>query len=323
MAAQMSFGQYTTTWPANALNGKAGIGTKPTAASTAIPNFDLQIHGTTDYSEDNAASGLAQDNSNPKPVSGTEKILTNFGKTSRIGLTNTITGLANTDGTVLRMSENNFTLANKEAGDIVISVPNVSMSFNNASKRIFIGGLSSPTSTDYAKFNIAPGALDNGIYVHNLGTGTYGLAIRTAINTNDAIRVQGVDLVKNFSVKGTGEVNTKDLFVNGVFRVTNGSTTNEFSVDNTGKVRAREILVDENTIPDYVFKEDYKLMTLKDLEQFVSKNHHLPNVKSEIEFQQAGGVDLGEMNLKLLEKVEELTLYVIDLQKQIIELKNK
>jgi len=118
-------------------------------------------------------------------------------------------------------------------------------------------------------------------------------------------------------------VNTKDLFVNGKLRVTDGTTNNVFSVDNTGLIRSREILVDNLPIPDYVFKPDYKLMTLKEVEQFVTKYHHLPNVKSELEFQQAGGVQLGEMNLKLLEKVEELTLYVIDLQKQINELKNK
>ena len=51
-----------------------------------------------------------------------------------------------------------------------------------------------------------------------------------------------------------------------------------------------------------------------------NKYHHLPNVKSETEVKQSEGIDVGEMQLKLLEKVEELTLYVIQQQKEINEL---
>lgn len=362
LATQFSFGQHTTGWPATSTpNAKIGINTKPTPTSTTAPFFDLQVHGTTDYLENDAATGFAQDNEGNKPILSTEKILTNFGKTSRIGLTNTTTGLSNLDGTVLRMSGTNFTLQNNEAGDIAIRVPNVSMLFSSSSKRIFVGGLSSPTSTSYANFNVAPNGTENGIYIHNTGTGTYGLAIRTAVNTNDAIQVLGYygTNVKKFSVKGNGDVTSGNIAVsspatsdaisvstqgnsNVNFKVTNsgevfsGNTvikgillikdatgTNQFKIDNEGNVRAREIKVDVDLIPDYVFKKDYKLLSLKELEIYVNKYSHLPNIKSEEEFKNEDGIDLGEMNLKLLEKVEELTLYVIDLQKQIEEIKNK
>jgi hypothetical protein len=331
LAAQISFGQYTRqwpdpNWPNTSASGYVGIGIKPLTTSTTLASFNLQLHGTSDYFEDDALSGMAQDNSDPKPVLGNEKALVNYGKTTRLGLTNSTTGMLSSDGVVLRMSGNNFTLANRETGNLTLSVPTINMVFNNASSRIEVGSVGATPITECAKFNVATGSNNNGLYIYNTGIGNYGLSVRTTNNTNDAIRVMGSngsDNVKNFSVKGNGEVNTKDLFVNGTFRVTNSLTENEFSVDNTGKVRAREILVDENTIPDYVFKEDYKLMPLNEVEQFVTKYHHLPNVKSELEFKEAGGVDLGEMNLKLLEKVEELTLYVIDLQKQIEELKNK
>jgi hypothetical protein len=309
MAAQISYGQFsgpfTTTANNTIQSGFLGLGTKPTSASTVLPNFNLHLHGTTDLIE------LDKFNAS-----------VNLGKSTRLGFTNTTTGMTANDGVVFRLSDNNFTFQNREAGNIFIGVPNVDMIFSNSSSRLWVGTLSNMTSTDQARMNIIAPSSDNGLFIQSSGT-KYALSLKTSVNTTEALLVRDASNVSNFSVKGNGEVNTKDLFVNGVFRVTNGSTTNEFSVDNTGKVRAREILVDENTIPDYVFKEDYKLMTLKDLEQFVSKNHHLPNVKSEMEFQQAGGVDLGELNLKLLEKVEELTLYVIDLQKQIDELKNK
>ena len=74
--------------------------------------------------------------------------------------------------------------------------------------------------------------------------------------------------------------------------------------------------------PDYVFGSDYSLMSLKELEQYVNTHRHLPNVPSAKEIEEKGDVDLGAMNAILLEKVEELTRYVIDLQNQIDELKN-
>lgn len=67
---------------------------------------------------------------------------------------------------------------------------------------------------------------------------------------------------------------------------------------------------------DYVFLEDYKLMSLYELETFVNKNHHLPEVKSAKEFKEEGYY-LGEMDDVLLRKVEELTLYTIEQQKQL------
>jgi hypothetical protein len=74
--------------------------------------------------------------------------------------------------------------------------------------------------------------------------------------------------------------------------------------------------------PDYVFKKDYKLTPLNELEQFITQNQHLPNVPSAAEVEE-NGILLGEMNAILLQKVEELTLYILDLQKQITELKKQ
>ena len=62
-------------------------------------------------------------------------------------------------------------------------------------------------------------------------------------------------------------------------------------------------------------------MSLKELETFVTNNQHLPGVPSATEIGETDQMDLGEMNTLLLQKVEELTLYIINLQKQIDELK--
>lgn len=67
--------------------------------------------------------------------------------------------------------------------------------------------------------------------------------------------------------------------------------------------------------PDYVFGEDYKLMSLTEVEAFIEENNHLPNVPSAKEVQE-NGQDLSQMNKVLLEKVEELTLYNIELAKE-------
>jgi len=67
---------------------------------------------------------------------------------------------------------------------------------------------------------------------------------------------------------------------------------------------------------DYVFAKDYKLMPLPQLEKFVTESKHLPGIPSAEEVT-ASGIDLAEMNAKLLAKIEELTLYVIDLEKRL------
>ncbi len=110
-----------------------------------------------------------------------------------------------------------------------------------------------------------------------------------------------------------------DLVIKGTN--TNTAGDNEIRLTSDGLIRAREIKVDFNTIPDYVFKPSYNLMPLMDLEKFIYLNYHLPGIKSEKEYNKHDGINVGELNLKLLEKVEELTLYTIDLQKQITELK--
>ena len=73
---------------------------------------------------------------------------------------------------------------------------------------------------------------------------------------------------------------------------------------------------------DFVFKPDYKLCPLKEVEQFIQTNQHLPNIPSSEEVI-SKGVNLAKMDAKLLQKIEELTLYVIDLQKQIDQLKQQ
>ncbi|MDP1622357.1 MAG: hypothetical protein Q8M08_08450 [Bacteroidales bacterium] len=89
-----------------------------------------------------------------------------------------------------------------------------------------------------------------------------------------------------------------------------------------GKVVCKEIEVTLTGMPDYVFNSDYKLLSLYDVENFINVNKHLPGVPSESEVV-ANGLNLGDMNATLLMKVEELTLYMIDLKKENDALKTR
>lgn len=74
--------------------------------------------------------------------------------------------------------------------------------------------------------------------------------------------------------------------------------------------------------PDYVFGEEYKLMPFNELREYIDLKHHLPGVPSADEVVE-DGIELSEMNAKLLEKVEELTLYVLKLEERLKELEEK
>lgn len=89
-----------------------------------------------------------------------------------------------------------------------------------------------------------------------------------------------------------------------------------------GTVGARRIKVAQTGWPDYVFHGDYKLPSLQEVEDFVTTRHHLPGIPSEKEVT-ADGLDLGEFDKQLLKKVEELTLYIIQLNKNVDSLNKK
>lgn len=88
-----------------------------------------------------------------------------------------------------------------------------------------------------------------------------------------------------------------------------------------GKAIMEEINVQlSENWPDFVFYDDYNLRKLKEVEQYIEENGHLPEIPSEVDVTE-NGINLGEMNAKLLQKIEELTLYLIEQSKEIKELK--
>jgi len=113
---------------------------------------------------------------------------------------------------------------------------------------------------------------------------------------------------------GTWDTHGRKLAVdgNGTFR--NEVEASEFKVYTGGSTN---IGTTATPWPDYVFKTDYNLLPLKEVEKHIKEKGHLPNIPSEKEVQEKGSFSLGEMTKKLLEKVEELTLYTIQQEKRI------
>jgi len=103
--------------------------------------------------------------------------------------------------------------------------------------------------------------------------------------------------------------------------LTNGNvgigTTNTrgFKLAVNGNIGADEIQVKANYWSDFVFNDDYKLKDLEEVESFIEKNNHLPDIPSEQEVKDKG-INLGDMDAKLLQKIEELTLYMIEQNKK-------
>lgn len=164
------------------------------------------------------------------------------------------------------------------------------------------------TIDDAVQFDITHGAGLSNEQKYTLGT-----------NSNREFIIRNL----TFNVGSAGDILRVDESNNNVALVpTNGAvgigttslSTHKLAVE--GTIGSREVKVEMTAWEDRVFKENYDLNTLEEVESFISENQHLPNIPSEEEVLE-NGIYLGDMNAKLLRKIEELTLYMIELNKQV------
>ena len=178
----------------------------------------------------------------------------------------------------------------------------------------------------------------------NVGIGTLGPTARVHLYSNvgidNRIRFQqlGDQIAGSFVGRyqddkilrlQNSENSSIDFYTNNtrVVRIANNGhvgigTTNPgtYKLAVEGKIGAHEVVVTTDGWADFVFEADYNLMPLKELDNYIQENKHLPEIPTTAEVEQ-NGVSVGEMNAKLLQKIEELTLHTIQQQEFIEALK--
>lgn len=263
----------------------------PTTLGVGIstPNGTLHVHNSEKifYGPDTVPFGRNGDDGDSSRSDPLDPTIFQYSQ-STFHLTNYFTGTALTDGFVIESYNYETTLTQKESGDLKIKNHNAELILTSGGK-VGIGA-----ANNSYKFNV-----DGDMHASSL-------------SLSSGITCQGNAQI--FGVLAVGS---------GLYYGTDGTLTvgSGFSCAADGALKVKSLKVTTTDWPDYVFGGGHRLMPLPEVENYINANGHLPEVPS-AEEAEADGVDLGEMNRLLLQKVEELTLYVIDLQKQLDELKS-
>lgn len=181
------------------------------------------------------------------------------------------------------------------------------------------GNIGAGVVPNYALHTVSPGNTNRAAAY--LWGENYGTAIGTlnATAANYAFAVLNNANPDGSSAPGGGK---PLLFVRGDGNVGIGTSVPQAKLAVKGDVFALKIKVTQTGWADFVFHPDYKLPALQDVEQFVKEHRHLPEIPSQKDVER-DGLDIGEINKKLLQKVEELTLYLIEMKKENDDLKKR
>jgi hypothetical protein len=191
--------------------------------------------------------------------------------------------------------------------------------YNNNTGNVGIG-ISSPTTL----LDVAKNMTEPVISVRNLGgsggstfrmfdqlsgadwkfkaTSTGGFKIRDNANGLDVIQIEPNSAANAIYINAAGNVGL-------------GTANPAEKLSVNGNIKCRQVEVTLTGWSDFVFQDDYTLMPLAELDEYISQHNHLPGVPSAYEVI-TNGNNLGEMDAILLQKIEELTLYVLDLKKE-------
>jgi hypothetical protein len=276
-----------------------------------------------------ALTSKAQDNSFPS--SGNTLLGTTNITSQKLQVNGIIDIVGNTSARAIRFYDgtnfsggigNNLWALGGSYGDLALYSPyNIVLGVNN-----------------YERFRISNnGDVGIGIASPNIGGVNRALTLNSATSTNASyeLSVNGVLQGSFYTTIGLNGVilgnhaNGPTLFVNGSAergRITSAgrllwNTTSDNGTDAiqvNGSIKAKKLTITQTSWPDYVFDSSYTLRSLIEVEKFIQHNKHLPEMPSAKEVEEKG-INLGDNQTLLLKKIEELTLYMIDLKKENME----
>ncbi len=168
-------------------------------------------------------------------------------------------------------------------------------------------------------FRIRPGAPSSSIFIDDDGSVGFGTAspdddLHISKSGSARIRLTNSSITDSATNSQSWIMNS-----NGTFRVSAASTgVVELALDASGNLTILgSLTANGSSFPDYVFGGDYQMMSLYELESFIDENSHLPGLPTQSEVEENGGYNMTHLQLKMLEKIEELTIHTIAQEKLI------
>jgi hypothetical protein len=310
---------------------------------TGSPNRHLTITntGVSTYLNVKANSGASEVLFGIDAFSGIVSTMTNHDLSLRAGGNQTFMTLKANGRVGIGTSSPDYSLQIHSSDNPTIAIGKINYNTSGKSSLLFNAGNGSSSNVFWINYNktastdrlafVDGGAIErmsisNGGHVRLNGT-SGGTVLSIIENPNSGVGAhfvsEGANNIK-FQLKRTtdGVVNTELRTVGNSFMNANsgnvgiGTTNPDAKLAVKGTIHAEEVKVDlQIPGPDYVFEPTYQLPSLTEIENYIKTNKHLPEVPSAKEME-TNGINLSEMNMLLLKKVEELTLHLIEMQKE-------